>query len=493
MRRIRLLTIGLTMLCFWVDRSVFAEDRPNVLFLAVDDLNDWIGCYGGHPQAKTPNMDRLAERSVRFTNAHCQAPICNPSRISLLTGVLPSSSGVYYLGPRLRQCEQTKNATTLVQHFANHGYQTLGAGKIFHVEGNGEFQTYAGNFGGFGPRPQVGLNCTHMNPLWDWGPFPERNDQMPDQKLAEWTVQQLKTRHDQPFFLACGFYRPHVPLYAPQEWFDQFPLEQIQLPAHVPNDLNDVPTYGQDLSWSAVAPRHQWMLEHDQWKKAVQAYLACTAFVDAQVGKILDALQQSDYAENTIVILWTDHGFHLGTKERWGKRSLWEVSTKVPLLISAPGMSQGVSCDEPVGLIDLFPTLIDLCDLRQVTGLEGHSLGPQLSNPETVRAWPAITTFGQHNHAIRSKHFRFITYADGTKELYDHREDPHEFKNLANDAQYAHVIREHEAWLPQINQPLAPGSHNADARPGSAADIDGMPHFPAGPRPALWPAETNHP
>jgi arylsulfatase A-like enzyme len=451
--------------------------RPNVLFIAVDDLNDWIGCLGGHPQAVTPNLDRLAAQSVNFRNAHCQAPICNPSRVSVLTGMLPSSSGVYYLGPRLRQWQATSRAVTLPQHFARSGYVTIGAGKVFHVEGSGEFQTYGGTFGGFGPRPPISLNCGHAGPLWDWGPFPERDEDVPDSRLATWTCQQLSHAPSQPFLLACGFYRPHVPLYVPQRWFDLYPLDQIQLPPHLEDDLADVPQYGQDLSWNAVGPRHAWMVDHDQWRRAAQAYLASISFVDAQVGKILDALANSSVASNTIIVLWSDHGFHVGTKQRWGKRSLWEQSTRVVLMISAPGFARGIPCDRPVGLIDLYPTLIELCSLDPIMGLEGHSLVPLLQDPQRSWEWPALTTFGQYNHAVRSQQYRYITYADGSEELYDHRTDPYEFFNLAGRSQYAAVIEQHRRWLPQLNQPLAPGSINCDARPGSAADIDGQPRF----------------
>ena len=226
----------------------------NVLMIAVDDLNDWIGPLGGHPQAQTPNLDRLARHAVSFQNAHCQAPICNPSRASLLTGTLPSNSGIYYLGPLLRSWQATRDATTLPQHFQQHGYATLGAGKIFHGQDKAEFQEYAGNFGGFGPRPPKNLNCSHVNPLWDWGAFPDNDAVMPDARLAAWTARQLHREHDRPFFLACGFYRPHVPLYVPQKWFDLYPLDELQLPAHRPDDLADVPQYGQDLSWSARRP-----------------------------------------------------------------------------------------------------------------------------------------------------------------------------------------------------------------------------------------------
>jgi len=450
-----------------------AGRRPNVLFVAIDDLNDWVGCLGGHPQARTPNLDRLAMQGTNFTNAHCQAPICNPSRISLLTGKLPSTTGVYYLSPRLRQFEGTRDLVTLPRHFQANGYQTWGAGKIFHAGGAGEFEEYAGDFGSYGPRPDTPLAAGITHPLWDWGVFPERDEQLPDAKIAAWAADQLTQSHDKPFFLAVGFFRPHVPLYVPQKWFDQFPVAKIELPAVQANDLDDVPRYGQDLSWSGVAPRHHWMVENDQWESAVQAYLASILFVDAQVGKVLDALDSSDHADNTIVVVWSDHGFHMGTKERWGKRSLWEAATKVVMMMSGPGVTPNQHCDRPVGLIDIFPTLIDLCGIAPHDGLEGHSLLPQLRDASAPRPWPALTTFGQHNHGVRTADWRYIQYADGSEELYDHRADPHEFRNLAGDARYASIVAEHRVHFPEINVHAAPGSAHADARPGSAAEIEG--------------------
>lgn len=448
---------------------------PNVLFIAVDDLNHWIGCLGGHPQANTPHLDRLAQRSVLFTNAHCQAPICNPSRVSLLIGMLPSTTGTYYLAPRLRQWEATRDAVTIPQHFQRSGYDSWGVGKIFHASGPGEFGEYGGSLGGFGPRPEKPISFGVTHPLWDWGAFPERDEQMPDSRIADWASAKLLGKHQRPFFLACGFYRPHVPLFAPQKWFDLHPRDRIQLPPMLDGDFDDVSQYAQDLTYSLMAPRHKWMIENGQFEHAVQAYLACVSFVDAQVGRVIDALDESGQADNTIIVLWSDHGFHVGTKQRWGKRTLWEATTRVVLMVSAPGLSRDRKCDRPVGLIDLYPTLIELCGLDRVTGLEGHSLVPLLKDTQAPRAWPALTTFGRNNHAVRSRNWRYITYADGSQELYDQRTDPHNFHNLAGDPKYQGVIDRHRRWLPQVNQPLAPGSANCDARPGSAADLDSRP------------------
>lgn len=458
--------------------SAQPPQQPDVLFLSIDDLNDWIGPLSGHPQALTPNLDRLAKRAVVFTDAHCQAPICNPSRISLLTGKLPSSTGIYYLSPHIRKCETTRQAVTLPQYFSKHGYKTVGVGKTFHTEGPAEFDLYGGKFGGMGPRQKQNLNCDHVHPLWDWGPLDVADDAMPDHQITDWAIEQIQQPSDEPRFMAVGFYRPHVPLYVPEKWFKPFPLETIQLPPVLADDLADIPEIGQDLSWSAVAPRHDWFLQHpDQWKRAVQAYLASIYFVDHQVGRLLDALDKSRRSNDTIIVLWSDHGFHLGTKQRWGKRSLWADSTRVPLMISTPGQKQSARCDQPVGLIDLFPTLTQLCHLPAKPGLDGHSLVPLLRNPSQDWPHPAITQFGPGNTAIRSRDWALIQYNDQSRELYRRGKDPGEFKNLATDSGRQGIISQLQQHLPAKSLPLAPGSAHLDARPGSAVDIDGEPDF----------------
>jgi len=464
-----------------------SRERFNVLSICFDDLNDWIEPLRGHPQVKTPNFNRLAERCVTFNHAYCAAPICNPARAALLTGVMPASSSLYYLKPLIRECEATRRAVTLPQQFARHGYHSVGVGKIFHQRDDLEFEEYAGTFGAFGPVPEQPVTCGLTHRLWDWGNWPGLTDEMmPDYQIAEWAGARLQQRFDRPFFLAVGFRRPHVPMYAPPRWFDLYPLEQVELPPHRESELADVPPYGQDLSWSFVAPRHEWIVRHGEWRHAVQSYLACVSFVDAQLGRLLDALDRSPHAANTLIVLWSDHGFHLGTKQRWGKRSLWEPATHIPLMFAVPGMRGGRVCERTVGQLDIYPTLMDLCGLPQPMDLQGRSLVPLLEDPQQAWPWPALTSFGQNNHAVRSENWRYIVYADGSEELYDHRRDPHEFTNLAREPQHREIIERHREWLPQINQPMVAGSADCDARPGSPADID---HRPPGavPRPDLPP------
>lgn len=438
---------------------------PNVLMIAIDDQNDWIGCMNGHPQASTPNIDRLASRGVAFQNAHCQAPLCNPSRSSLMTGRRPSSSGVYGLAPDFRNASSLKDAVTLPQYFRQHGYSTRMAGKIFHGSygrkaGDGEFDII-GPASEVGPRPAMPLVSTpSRHPLVDWGSFPHRDEDKGDWKLATWTIAQLDQQHDRPFLLCTGFFLPHVPCYVTQKWFDMFPEESLLLPPVQQGDRSDTHRFSWYLHWKLPEPRLRFLQESNQWRNLVRSYLASTAFVDSQVGRILDALESSPYADNTIVVLWSDHGWHLGEKQITGKNSLWERSTRVPLILAGPGISSGGNCLEPAELLDIYPTLADLCGLPAPEDQEGHSLRPQLVNPEAPRPWPAITTHNHDNHGVRTRDWRFIRYADGSEELYDMRNDPNEWTNLAGRPDSLTILTEHRAMLPKASEKPVAGSRD---------------------------------
>lgn len=427
-----------------------ASQPPNVLLIAIDDLNDWVGVLGGHPQAKTPNIDALAKRGVLFTNAHCQSPVCNPSRASMMASLYPETTGIYFLSPSITQSPIAMNNTLLPQRFEQAGYHVTAAGKLFHSGENRKFfPNYAGDFGSFGPTPKEKISTFPGHPLWDWGVYPENDANMPDYKIASWAGEQLKQAHDKPLFLATGFYRPHVPQFAPQKWFDMFPIDEVQLPITAEDDLDDLSPYAINLTrLKHVSPPHEWVLENDEWKPLVQSYLACVAFVDAQVGRLLDALDESPYADNTIIVLYSDHGFELGEKERWAKRSLWESTTRVPMIIVAPGMKGGQVCNKPVELIDLYPTLLELTGQQADPKHEGQSLVPLLKD---VKAdWPhlARTSFGPGNVAIKSERYRYIRYHDGSEEFYDHAKDPHELTNRIKDASLAERIDAHRKHLP---------------------------------------------
>ena len=436
-----------------------AVDRPNVLLIAIDDLNDWVGCLGGHPQAQTPNIDRLARRGTLFSNAHCQSPVCNPSRASLLTGRYPHSTGIYFLNPPLTQAPDLEGILTLPEHFAANGYHTMSVGKMFHGGDKQFFHEYGGSNGGFGPRPEKKISQPHGHPLWDWGVFPDSDDQMPDTLAARWATERLQRDYDQPFFLGVGFYRPHVPMFATQKWFDRHPRPEIILPKVKVDDRADLSPYAIDLTnREHVSPEHEWVVSAGQWEHAVQSYLASSTFADHCLGTVLDALDQSPHADNTIVVLFSDHGFHLGEKQRWAKRSLWEDGTRVPLIVVAPGLPKGQASNRPAELLDIFPTLLELTGLEADPRQEGQSLVPLLKNPKAHWPFPAITSFGPGNYAIRTTHQRLIQYHDGSREFYDHRPDPHEWENLIHDPRQAGAIRRHAAHLPLWERVLLPGN-----------------------------------
>lgn len=449
-----------------------AVGKPNVLFIAVDDLNDWIGVLQGHPQVKTPNLDRLAAEGVLFTNAHTQSPLCNPSRTSLLTGLRPSTTGIYGLAPRIRQIENTRNVITLPQYFSQNGYYTISTGKILHggitpEERETEFMEW-GPDGGFGPVPEEKVMKKKLDmvdhPLLDWGVYPANNidSTLEDYKTAAWAVNRIgrleKESSHQPFFLAVGFNRPHVPLLASQKWFDLYPEEDLVLPPAPLGDRNDVPDFAWYLHWYLPEPRLSWLINNNEWENKVRAYLACISFVDAQIGKVLDALRDSRFKDNTIVVLWSDHGYHLGEKDISGKNTLWERSTHVPLIIAGPGIEGDRQCHEAVELLDIYPTLVDLARLEKKGGLEGESLVPLLNNVNAERARPAITIHNPGNYTVRTEKWRYIQYADGSEELYDHSRDPGEWSNLASNPAYRQVIANLKKWLPDHSEPLAPGS-----------------------------------
>ncbi len=445
--------------------------KPNVLLIAVDDLNDWIGCLGGHPQAQTPHIDRLAAQGMLFTNAHCQSPVCNPSRASLMTSLYPSSSGIYFLSPDLKESPVASKSTLMPQRFQDEGYDVTGAGKLFHGNQNQKYLPhYGGSFGGLGPLPGKKLSSFPGHPLWDWGAYPQRDQRMPDYQIASWAAQQLAHTRDRPLWMGVGFYRPHVPQCVPQKWFELYPLDTLQLPKTRADDLQDIPPYGIDLTRREhVAPTHAWVTQNQEWKPLVQSYLACVSFVDAQVGRVLDALETSGYRDHTYIVLFSDHGFHLGEKERWAKRSLWQDGAGVPLIIAGPGIGRGQVCDKPVQLLDIYPTLLALAGLADDPKLEGHSLAALLENPQAD--WPHVarTSFGPGNVALISEAYRYIRYHDGSEELYDRQADPHEWTNLAGDPAQQKVLQEQRARLPTRWHPVL-GSGSTGHRAYQAAE-----------------------
>jgi arylsulfatase A-like enzyme len=431
--------------------------RHNVLFIAVDDLNDWIGCLGGHPDARTPNFDRLAARGVLFTKAYCAAPLCNPSRAALMTGLRPSSTGVYDNNQPFRQ-SKAKDAVTLAQYFRANGYRAMGSGKIYHdafpdPASWDEFWPALEKQKPADPRPdKLPANGIPNTAHFDWAPLKNPDREMGDHQVVDWVANQLQRKQDKPFFLACGIFKPHLPWFVPEKYFDLFPAGKIALPSVKEDDLDDVPPIGRRMA--KPDGDHAKVLQYNQWRKAVQAYLASIAFADAQLGRLLDALDGSEYRNNTNIVLWSDHGWHLGEKLHWRKFALWEEATHNVMMMSAPGVTKpGGRCTRPVNLMDIYPTLVELHGLPKKAGLEGNSLMPLLKDPSAAWDRPSLTTFGRNNHSVRSERFRYIRYSDNTEELYDHQTDELEWHNLASDPRYAVVKRDLARWLPQVNEP----------------------------------------
>ena len=431
-------------------------EKPNVLFIAIDDLNDWTGCLGGHPGVHTPNIDALAESGVLFTSAHCAAPMCNPSRAALMTGIRPATSGVYANSEYMLDSPVIKSAITLSAHFRANGYRTLGAGKIYHraVPDPEAWDSYFPSKERTRPvdpmpwgRPLNGIPDTAH---FDWGPVVATKEQMGDWQVANRVIRHLEQRHKKPFFLACGFFRPHLPWYVPQEYFDMYPLEDVVLPEVPPDDLNDVPEFARRIA--NPTGDHESVTTHDQWREAVRGYMACISFVDECVGRVIGALDASPYRDSTIVVLWSDHGWHLGEKLHWRKFTLWEEATRNVLMFRAPGVTcSGGRCDNPAGLIDIYPTLCGLCRLEAPLQLEGESLVGQLREPSAGCSRPVLTTYGRGNHSVRSRQWRYTRYHDGTEELYDHESDRHEWVNLAGEEKHDDVKRQLSAYLPEAN------------------------------------------
>ena len=471
--RIRLFTLLFLMAGLL---SAIGAGRPHVLFVAVDDLNDWIGCLGGHPQARTPNMDRLAARGILFTNAHCVAPACNPSRAAVFSGRVPGVTGVWsnesgslsrrYPGGRL-----------LSTAFAESGYRTRGAGKLLHSRGGKSFGEYYGVNQRWSPLSKeevkytrkelpskVTANPRHLArdsrgrkvvlPLnrmpsdrkptqtdgesFDWGGWDVPDTDFGDTRITDWAIGKLKEGESDPLFLAVGYYRPHIPLWAPKRFFERFRDDPGKLPPVKGADLNDLGEMGRKWAREAVtAGSHATVVEYGQWQAAVEAYLACTTYVDYEIGRLLKALDQSAMGENTWIILWSDHGWHLGEKEHWGKWTGWERSTRVPLIVVPPRTQAaefaagGLRCHQPVSLLDLYPTLVELCTLKGAGPLDGQSLVPLLREPSRSTGRVVTTTFDRGNISLRGERWRYIRYASGEEELYDLKADPNEWSNLA--------------------------------------------------------------
>jgi len=442
------------------------QKKWNVLFIAVDDLNDWTSLYDGPIQL--PHIVRLAERGMFFDHAYCPSPACNPSRVAVLTGLRTSSTGVY--GNKTDWRKALPDAMTIPQHFMKNGYWVEGAGKVFHHHYNNAFHDDA-SFHRFFKLREDPYPETHLNGItnwvggrgngptskpFDWGSWPEDEKLTPDFQTVDYAIQFLQEEHSRPFFFAAGIFRPHSPWFAPADFFGSYPLDDLVMPEIMDGDLDDLPSGGIQMLRDGKPFLYETIVANGQLGEAIQAYQACATFADSQIGRLLYALENSLYRENTIIVLWSDHGFHLGEKKHWEKFALWEKSTRSPFIIVAPGMIEpGTVCHAPVSLLDLYPTLIELCGLTERSELEGTSLLPLLEDPEAEWDQPALMTYGQGNHAIRSERWRYIRYADGSEELYDHQADPNEWYNLAGQKEMIQVMEDLRTWLPEKNAKAA--------------------------------------
>lgn len=469
--RLSLAIIGLTL--FTGSRAEQLPKQPNILVIAVDDLNHWVHHLGRNPQVITPNIDRLAARGVTFTNAHAASSVCNPSRTALLTGLRPSTSGVY--------ANTTDWRTVIGDHYAlpgflrRNGYYTAGAGKLFHTSNVirlGDWDAYPQN-----PKGDDSLRASeNSNASTERGTsgktiryvvgdlsIAELNggdDAVNDYWTASTTITEIKKQHDKPFFIACGIFRPHLPWHVPKKYFDLYPEERIQLPPYRKDDLDDIPG-------AKPMAEHLKILQEGSWKKAIRAYLACITYADTQVGQVLDALEASPERDNTIVILWGDHGWHLGEKQKWRKATLWEEATRMPYIWAGPGIARGARADQPVDLMSFYPTLAELAGLPKPGHVEGASLVPYLQDP--AKMWngiPALTTWHFNNHSVRSDRFRYLRWDNGNEELYDHSVDPYEWYNLLHPSNAARakgldipeIKTELMAWFPKVNRQMEEGA-----------------------------------
>lgn len=420
-----------------------ATERPNVLMIAVDDLNHWVGHFGRNPQAKTPNLDRLASRGVTFTRAYCAVPACNPSRAALLSGMRPWQTACYKNRDFWKQHIPVGRGLTVP--FLKAGYRVSGAGKIYHSD-----SFYPSEWTEYMPKQGFtahGRGVAKMEGFHEPLAHDLKDEDLGDWQSVDWCIERLQQPTDKPWFIACGLHKPHLPFAVPRKYYAQFPLEGIQLPPHIQGDLDDIPAAG--IKMAKPKGDHQRFLKSNRWKAAIQSYLATIAYTDMNIGRLLQALERSPHRDHTIIVLWGDHGWHFGEKEHWRKFALWEEATRVPLIWVVPGLTpKGRVCERAVDLMCVYPTLCELVGLAIPEHVTSPSIRPLLKDPNAAWDRPAVTTHGFRNHAVRSTDWRYIRYADGSEELYQHQTDPYEWKNLAGDPKYQEVIAQLAQWLP---------------------------------------------
>jgi arylsulfatase A-like enzyme len=428
-------------------RKSEANDQPNVLFIAVDDLNHWVGYMSRNAQTKTPNLDRLAARGVAFQQAHCVVPACNPSRAALMTGLRAWNTACYTNNDFWKN--HIPEGLGLSKQFLDAGYHVAGSGKIYHSDSyyESEWSEYMPNKGLSATGKGVDKNEGYHDPL-----VHDLNDEdISDYHTVNWCVEQMNQARDKPLFLACGLHKPHLPFAVPRKYYDLFPLEAIELPPYQENDLEDLSEAG--VKMAGPNGDHAKFLKSGRWKNAIQSYLATVAYLDMNIGRLIDGLDKSPIANNTIIVLWGDHGWSFGEKHHWRKFALWEEETRAPMIWIAPGVTKpGTRCDTPVDFMTIYPTLCELAGIEIPKHVEGRSVLEMLRDPASATGGIAITTHGYQNHAVRSDRWRYIRYADGSEELYDHNVDPYEWTNLASKPESGAILETHRALLPTKNK-----------------------------------------
>jgi arylsulfatase A-like enzyme len=445
--------------------------KPNVLFIVIDDLNDYLSLLGKYPGVKTPNLDKFAKSAMTFTRAYCAAPICNPSRTAFISGIAPYRSGIYENNNPLNSSKLVVDSVLLPEQFKRAGYHTMWNGKFFHTGPGPQrhqrmWDDTEGGKGNYGPQPKhESIPASVKRPgMFNYEAWDGPDTDFPDYNHMLINETRLAKKYEQPFFMVFGIYRPHNPWTAPKRFFDMHPLESLVLPNVPTNDLDDVPPVGQEYARYPVSL--QALKDAGQWKPVVQSYLASISFMDYNLGRVLDALERGPNRDNTIVCIVADHGFHLGEKEHFAKYALWEQTTHIFYSWRVPGLTApGSVCDATVSLLDLYPTFNELCALPPVSQqLDGKSLVPLLKNPQAEWNRPAVTTYRQNDHAVRDNRWRYIRYHDGSEELYDELHDPHEWTNVVARAENAEVKSRLAQWLPKENAPAsAPARRRANA------------------------------
>lgn len=445
--------------------QVPGDSRPNVLFIVVDDLNDVPTFMGRYPDAITPNMDRLAERGVTFLNAHTAVPVCNPSRACFMSGLRLTSfdaSGGTGDATKVEGKVQEVGGVMMDRYYKEQGYKVFSIGKIYH---NGRNTTAPDVIGGnhrFG-RDQA-INFDSDDTLTDWGipSYADRIDRFSDYDNAEFAIELLEKDHDAPFLMMLGFVQPHVPWYTPQSYLDLYP-ESVTLAPFDPTDMDDISAEAVERNIRAYMPHTDDMIELDQRQAIMRHYLACVSFTDHYIGEVLDALDASPYADNTVIVLFSDHGYHLGEKNTYQKQTLWERSSHVPLVVAGPGIEPGGRSSRVVSLLDVYPTLLDLCGLPENPVTEGDTLRPLLDNPQAQWDRPAVIKWGGNNYAVQTERYRYIYYSQGNEELYDHAVDLAEIHNLAGNPEYDEIKASLKNHLPlNLTSPGFPVITHAD-------------------------------